>query len=396
MAKKVINVGITANDTSGDPLRAAGTIINENFTELYNALGGESGAPLSIVSKILAGQGIIVSSPNGDVLITNKIATADELGGIRAGTGITIDDAGVASVNVYELPKASNTILGGIRVGDRLSINAQGVLSADPGAYTLPKATDSALGGIKIGTGLSIDGGGIVSISNSNRLIAGPSEVVLDADGNMSVPGTVTSSNPIKIIGGGTALEPNINFIQMQWASDVANPDTGKNQYIWADADGAHINTSLFDSEGIVYDNQWWFKNDGVLQLPTGGDIVDSTGTTVLAGGHSNILAIGAGPNTVIYTTNGEYVRAVKLFVFAEKFANGYESQACEIIGTVDQNANLIYTSIYGVVYTGENPLFTIDSSYDLPTQSYIISATPTGADTINIRTHVTEMYGTD
>ena len=52
MAKKVINVGTTANDTLGDPLRAAGKIINENFTELYNALGGESGAPLSIVSKV--------------------------------------------------------------------------------------------------------------------------------------------------------------------------------------------------------------------------------------------------------------------------------------------------------------------------------------------------------
>jgi hypothetical protein len=103
-----------------------------------------------------------------------------------------------------------------------------------------------------------------------------------------------------------------------------------------------------------------------------------------------------AGPNTVIYTTNDTYIRAVKLVVFAEKIVNGYQSQACEIIGTIDESANLIYTSTYGVVYTGEGPLFTIDSSYDLPTQSFIISATPTGADAINIRTHVTEMYGTD
>lgn len=39
MAKKVIGLGTTANDHSGDSLRIAGGKINDNFTELYNALG---------------------------------------------------------------------------------------------------------------------------------------------------------------------------------------------------------------------------------------------------------------------------------------------------------------------------------------------------------------------
>lgn len=36
MAKKIINIGRTANDRSGDPLRTAFAKVNDNFTELYN------------------------------------------------------------------------------------------------------------------------------------------------------------------------------------------------------------------------------------------------------------------------------------------------------------------------------------------------------------------------
>jgi hypothetical protein len=36
MAKQTINIGATANDKTGDPLRTAFGKINDNFTELYN------------------------------------------------------------------------------------------------------------------------------------------------------------------------------------------------------------------------------------------------------------------------------------------------------------------------------------------------------------------------
>ena len=39
MAKQVINIGTTANDGTGDPLRTAFNKSNENFTELYNGAG---------------------------------------------------------------------------------------------------------------------------------------------------------------------------------------------------------------------------------------------------------------------------------------------------------------------------------------------------------------------
>ena len=39
MAKQTIELGTTANDNTGDRLRAGGQKINENFTEVYNAIG---------------------------------------------------------------------------------------------------------------------------------------------------------------------------------------------------------------------------------------------------------------------------------------------------------------------------------------------------------------------
>ena len=39
MAKQVINIGTTANDGTGDPLRTAFNKSNQNFTELYDGAG---------------------------------------------------------------------------------------------------------------------------------------------------------------------------------------------------------------------------------------------------------------------------------------------------------------------------------------------------------------------
>jgi hypothetical protein len=340
MSKQNINLGNALNDGTGDVLRVGGEKINSNFTELYNALGSGNGAPLSIVSGLLAGSGIIVSSKTGDVLITAQTATTNQAGVVRIGTGLNITD-GVVSAPIYKLPIADGNILGGIKVGARLSIDANGVLSADPGAYSLPIAQAGVLGGVKVGTGLSIDPStGVLSSTITQYTLPTATNVVL---------GGVKVGDRLTITDGVLSADLQI--------SNVTALNNGS--YSLA------------------------LSSTGKLTLPGSGVVI------------GNNLVTTAGPSTVIYTTNDTYIRAVKLFVFAEKIANGYESQACEIIGTIDESANLIYTSTYGVVYTGAGPLFTIESSYNLPTLSFIISATPTGADNINIRTQVTELYGT-
>ena len=44
MAKEILQLGNAANDGTGDSLRAGGTKINANFSELYDSLGGTAGA----------------------------------------------------------------------------------------------------------------------------------------------------------------------------------------------------------------------------------------------------------------------------------------------------------------------------------------------------------------
>jgi hypothetical protein len=341
MSKQNINLGNALNDGTGDVLRVGGEKINSNFTELYNALGGESGAPLSIVSGLRAGSGIVLSSKTGDVLVTAQPATRNDPGVVKIGTGLNITD-GVVSAPIYTLPVADGNILGGIKVGARLSINPDGVLSADPGAYTLPIAQAGVLGGVKVGTGLSID----------------PSTGVLSSTITQYALPTATNS-----VLGGVKVGSRLTITDGVLSADV---QVGS---VTALNNGVH---SLA------------LTSTGKITLPGSGVAVDTDQIN------------NAGADTVIYTTNNTYIRAVKLLVFAEKFVNGYESQACEVIGTIDENANIIYTSTYGIVYTGATPLFTISNDYDIPTQSFIIMASPTGIDNIRIRTHVTEMYGTD
>ncbi len=86
-------------------------------------------------------------------------ASASTLGGIKVGTGLSIDGNGVLSgASSYSLPTASASTLGGIKVGTGLSIDGNGVLSG-ASSYSLPTASASELGGVKVGTGLTITGG---------------------------------------------------------------------------------------------------------------------------------------------------------------------------------------------------------------------------------------------
>lgn len=76
MAKQIINIGRTANDRSGDPLRSAFDKVNQNFTELYN----------------------ITSSIPTD--ITDLTDQSGLLGG--NGSSDTIDTPGVGGINGAE------------------------------------------------------------------------------------------------------------------------------------------------------------------------------------------------------------------------------------------------------------------------------------------------------
>ncbi len=73
MSKQTINVGTNQDDGTGDNLRAAFVKVNDNFTEVYNELGGVALSNISMsgstISTDTADSGIIID-PNGTGTIT--------------------------------------------------------------------------------------------------------------------------------------------------------------------------------------------------------------------------------------------------------------------------------------------------------------------------------------
>ena len=63
MAKQVINIGRTANDRSGDPLRSAFSKINENFDELYTLTTTQTGSSSDTIDTPVSG------GVNGDEIV---------------------------------------------------------------------------------------------------------------------------------------------------------------------------------------------------------------------------------------------------------------------------------------------------------------------------------------
>ena len=57
MAKQLLSLGTNANDNTGDTLRAGGDKVNDNFNELYTALGNGTDLTISLAS---AGSGQVL------------------------------------------------------------------------------------------------------------------------------------------------------------------------------------------------------------------------------------------------------------------------------------------------------------------------------------------------
>ncbi len=66
MTKQTLDIGTNANDGTGDTLRSGGQKINDNFSELYLTLGGNSiasnGINASYATQIMTGNGTVNDS----------------------------------------------------------------------------------------------------------------------------------------------------------------------------------------------------------------------------------------------------------------------------------------------------------------------------------------------
>ena len=144
MAKQTLGLGTSANDTTGDTLRAGGDKINDNFNEIYSALGNGSTLQVNttnpatgqvlryngsqfaasdysnLTSALDVNGNSIVSSSNGNIAVAAN------------GTGdITLAAGGVTSI----FDGATGTIAFPTKISYK---NEYSSLAAAPAAATYP------------------------------------------------------------------------------------------------------------------------------------------------------------------------------------------------------------------------------------------------------------------
>lgn len=137
----------------------------------------------------IAGTGVDygVDPQTGDVILNVQPPKDGDIGGVKAGSGVTIAPDGTISANgggggePYTLPPATNTTLGGVIVGDNLTVTADGKLSASSD-YVLPVASPTVLGGVRVGKNLVIDVNGVLNAELPD-IPAGEGDTVLAGTG---------------------------------------------------------------------------------------------------------------------------------------------------------------------------------------------------------------------
>lgn len=194
-----------------------------------------------------------IPTATGDLTNNSGYITSSALSGyVKSVNGVVPDSSGNVTISVsgggssgggsYTLPTASSSTLGGVKIGSGLTINTNGVVSADvtsstltayvkttdlsevaksgsyddltnkptiPSAYTLPNATSSMLGGVKVGSNISVSNG-TISLAKSN--VTSALGYTPATTNNASFTGTtmvqtLTVSNALNIPGGSIWIE---------------------------------------------------------------------------------------------------------------------------------------------------------------------------------------------
>ena len=150
MAKQVINIGTTANDGTGDPLRSAFDKVNDNFTELYDDDAGDvnsitATAPIARDSAT----GAVTLSLNDLGVTTAKLAndsvTFDKLGveytastALTSASTIAVDTA-LSDVFTFTAGHSATLNFTNVGIGDLKSF----VITGGGGSYTLAFGTSN-------------------------------------------------------------------------------------------------------------------------------------------------------------------------------------------------------------------------------------------------------------
>ena len=224
MAKQTINIGSSANDGTGDPLRTAFDKINDNFDELYSTsltervsldTSPQLGGDLDVVTHS------IVSTTNRDIVLAPHGTGAVKASSLKfSGTSISSDDSTQVQINEglnvsgatslsTSLALATGTTVTGILDEDNMATNSATQLATQQSikayvdsqvtAQDLDLAGDSGTGAVDLDSqSLTIAGGtGLTSVAGSQTVTLNIDATVATLSGSQTLTNKVLTSPTI-------------------------------------------------------------------------------------------------------------------------------------------------------------------------------------------------------
>jgi len=229
MSKQTINIGASPNDGTGTPLRTSFDYTNQNFTEIYTALGGGVALPGATTQVIFNDGGTNLAGDAG--LVYNKTTDALTVAGL--------------------VTAGSAAITGAATVGTTLGVT--GVSTFAAGTALLPALTTTG----DVNTGIYYPAADTFAVTT-----AGVERYRVDSSGNVGVgvvPSTWTAYKALQI-GPGTAGGFLYGFTNEVGVGSSAYYNSG-----WKYLDSTNKPTWFSGSNGVFY---WQTAAPGTADNP--------------------------------------------------------------------------------------------------------------------------------
>ena len=415
MTQQVINIGTTANDGSGDPLRTAFDKINSNFTEIYSK--GASGSNLDISENEIAatnsnGNIELVPSGSGRVSIVDDtltittsrtpasigsdgdvagmiawdstnlyVSTADYDGSTTIWTTLSTGSATDLILSTDTSNSLTSTSNGNINItpngtGD-INLIADTVVVGDLNTQTI--VTTNGTGNLLLTTNFNASSGNIVIVQGTNGNINitpnGTGQIVSSSVVNATrfvsniaigtAPFTVTSTTQVANLNVATAgtvttaAQPNITSVGILGLLDVDNININGNTISSSNTNGnIDISPNGTGDINLVADTVVVGDSNTQSIVTTNG-----TGNLLLstnAGTNSGNIVIVQGTNgNIDITTNGTGVTNITRALLAAGTATASTAPLKMTSGT-----NLTAAEAGAVEYDGTTLTFTPSTNY--------------------------------
>jgi hypothetical protein len=317
MAKQTINIGTNQDDGTGDLLRVAFNKVNENFTEIYNELGGTSLSSLSFNSNVISTDTTnqdIVLSPSGagevDISADTLIRGALVVTGQSRSNNLQVDNN--AQIN-GTLNVTGAATFGAITIGSTIAsdLNVSGAVTVG-GLFTANGSVD--LGDTTADTITyvgRVDSSIVPSVTQNNDLGSATlrwrdmyardlNVRNVTASGNIDVTGNVTIGGNITI---GDSTTDSIT-VEADFSSNIT-PDVDSTYSIGLDAKrylnifGDYVHTTDLRTADLSV------SGSTIATLTTNTDLtLDAQGTGVVRATKLEVADVSSG-QVVTATTDG-------------------------------------------------------------------------------------------